>query len=85
LLLELTKEDWSPGTFWNVNLPHLRPDEPEPRIVRCQLEVAPLPLSFRDTGEGLHYDGNYHQRRRGGGSDVDVCFSGNIAVTKLTI
>ena len=85
VLTELLAEPWMPGVFWNVNLPSLSPDEPEPRVVRCPLEAGPLPLSFRHDGDLLHYDGNYHQRPRIAGSDVDVCFAGNIAVTKMVI
>jgi hypothetical protein len=33
----------------------------------------------------MHYDGNYHQRARIAGSDVDVCFAGNIAATKIVL
>jgi 5'-nucleotidase len=76
---------WTPGTFWNVNLPHLEPGSPEPEVVFCPLDVAPLPLSFRADGELLHYDGDYHRRRRETGTDVDVCFTGNIAVTHLAL
>jgi 5'-nucleotidase len=85
ILTELLAEPWTPGAYWNVNLPSLTADEPEPRVIRCPLEPAPLPLSFRDGGDWLHYDGNYHQRQRIPGSDVDVCFAGNIAVTKLVL
>jgi 5'-nucleotidase len=73
------------GTFWNVNLPHLAPGEPDPRVVFCPLEAGPLPLSFRADGDCLHYAGDYHERRRAAGSDVDVCFSGHIAVTALAL
>jgi 5'-nucleotidase len=85
VLADLLKEPWTPGSFWNVNLPSLLPEEPEPRAIRCSLEAGPLPLSFREVDECLHYDGNYHQRARIAGSDVDVCFAGNIAVTRLTL
>lgn len=85
VLEQLLAEPTPPGTFWNVNLPSLLPADPEPRIVRCPLEVAPLPLSFRAGEDHLHYDGNYHERRRGPGSDVDICFAGHIAVTRLSI
>ncbi len=74
-----------PGVFWNVNLPSLRPDEPEPRVVFCPLETGPLPLAFRTESDLYHYDGNYHQRRRQPGSDVDICFGGNIAVTRIAL
>jgi 5'-nucleotidase len=85
VLAELLKEGCTPGTFWNVNLPSLTKDEPEPRVIYCPLESGPLPLSFREHEEGLHYDGNYHARPRIAGSDVDVCFAGHIAVTRLAI
>lgn len=82
LLLDLPIEA---GTFWNVNLPHPDPGDPEPRVVFCPLEAGPLPLCFRADGEHLHYSGNYHERSRQPGSDVDVCFSGNIAVTRVAV
>jgi 5'-nucleotidase len=74
-----------PGRFWNVNLPHPGADEPEPEIVFCPLDAGPLPLVFRADGDSLLYAGNYHERGRQRGSDVDVCFSGNIAVTELAL
>jgi 5'-nucleotidase len=73
------------GGFWNVNLPHLEPGAPDPDVVFCPLDPTPLPLSFRLEGEYRHYDGDYHQRRRERGSDVDVCFGGRIAVTELRL
>src|ERR1043165_5870950 len=50
VLVELHAQPWTPGVFWNVNLPHLALHEPEPRIVHCPLEVGPLPLTFRHDG-----------------------------------
>lgn len=85
VLGQLLKRPWRPGLFWNVNLPHLRADEPEPEIVFCPLETGPLPLSFRQEADVYHYNGNYHQRPRQPGSDVDVCFSGNIAVSQIAL
>lgn len=85
VLAGILAEPHAHGGFWNVNLPHLESTEPEPRVVRCALETGPLPLSFRSDGDLLHYDGNYHQRPRDTGSDVDVCFAGDIAVTRLTV
>lgn len=85
LLRELVNQPWTPGTFWNINLPHLEPDAPEPDVVFCRLDPMPLPLSFREEGEWLHYNGNYHERRREPGADVDVCFRGKIAVSKIAL
>ncbi|MBL8794241.1 MAG: 5'/3'-nucleotidase SurE [Planctomycetia bacterium] len=85
ILRDLLAQPWTPGVFWNINLPHRTPDEPDPEVVYCRLDRGPLPLSFRLEEEHHYYDGNYHQRRREPGADVDVCFSGKIAVTRLTL
>jgi 5'-nucleotidase len=85
LLSELIAQPWTPGTLWSVNLPHLDPGADDPPIVYCPLDPSPLPLSFRRDGEMHFYDGNYHDRARRPGCDVDVCFSGKIAVTRLML
>jgi 5'-nucleotidase len=85
LVRELVAQPWTPGTFWNINLPHLDPDAPPPEVVLCPLDPRPLPLSFREEDGQLIYNGDYHQRPRQAGSDVDVCFSGRIAVTRMTL
>ncbi len=69
------------GSFWNVNLPHLEVGKPEPEIVFCEPSIDPLPIKFRVEGNLYHYKGEYNKRDRAPGTDVDVCFSGNIAVT----
>jgi 5'-nucleotidase len=85
VLRDLMGRKWRPGIFWNINLPHLEPEEPMPKVVFCPLDPTPLPLSFRKEGELFHYDGDYHERRRQPGSDVDVCFRGGIAVTEIAL
>jgi 5'-nucleotidase len=85
LLRDLLAQPWMPGTFWNINLPHLEPDSPDPEVVFCPLDPAPLPLSFRLEGDLWHYNGDYHGRQRKTGTDVDVCFAGKIAVTKIAL
>jgi 5'-nucleotidase len=83
---ELLARPWRRGSFWNVNLPHLGPEEPDPERVYCRLDPTPLPLSYRhEEGGLLHYDGDYHNRRRENGTDVDVCFQGKIAVTRIDL
>lgn len=72
------------GRFWNINLPCCdAPDRPE--LVFCPLDPHPLPVAFRQQDGGLHYEGNYHERLRQPGSDIDVCFSGRIAITQLSL
>jgi 5'-nucleotidase len=82
LLLDLP---WETGTFWNVNLPHLAPDEPDPDLVFCPLDPSPLPLTYRIDGGQAIYIGDYQARARRPQSDVDVCFSGRIAVTLIRV
>ena len=85
VLRDLLARPHEPGTYWNINLPHLEPDATEPKVVFCPLDPSPLPLSFRQEDELWHYAGNYHSRQRQVGSDVDVCFQGKIAVTRLSL
>ena len=85
LLRRLMEQPFELGVFWNINLPHLEPEAPDPEVVFCPLDPQPLPLSFRREGDLLHYDGDYHGRGRASGADVDVCFRGAIAVTRIAL
>ncbi len=85
VLADLLNRELQPGTFWNVNLPHLLPGEPDPEVVFCQPCTKPLPVNYRIEGNEFYYVGEYAKRDRTIGSDVDVCFSGKIAVTQLTV
>ena len=86
VLAELLARTVEPGLFYNVNLPHLGYGTAEPEIVFCNLDPHPLPLSYRHEEGGRHfYNGKYHERQRQRGGDVDVCFSGNIAVTEIRL
>jgi 5'-nucleotidase len=85
ILADLLNRPVTPGLFYNVNLPHLRPGEPDPEVVFCNLDPHPLPLSYRHEADGSYYDGDYHTRRRTPGADVDVCFGGRIAVTAIRL
>ncbi len=85
VLVELFNRPPEPGCFWNVNLPHLLPGEPDPEVVFCSPSTQPLPVKYRVEGEHFYYVGDYASRDRAPGTDVDVCFSGNIAVTQLRL
>jgi 5'/3'-nucleotidase len=85
LLPDLLTQPRPPGSFWNVNLPHLRPDDPDPAVVHCPLDSQPLPVAFRREGDTFVYAGNYHGRPRDAGADVEACFSGRIAVSLLRV
>ena len=86
LLPDLLGRPIEPGLFYNVNLPHLDADAPDPEVIFCPLDPRPLPLSYRHEEDDRHfYDGDYHSRERVAGSDVDVCFGGQIAVTAIRL
>ncbi len=82
--------DGAPCLF-NVNLPHLEDGAPAPRAVFCGLDPGPLNVSYRVSGSREEdvieaiYAGNYHERARHPGRDVDVCFGGHIAVTRIPV
>jgi len=73
------------GAFWNVNFPHLAPDDREPEMVFCPLDPSPLPLAYRVEAGQAVYTGDYQTRARRRGCDVDVCFGGRIAVTLIRV
>ncbi len=85
ILHDLVARPWQPGTFWNVNLPHLPNGAVDPEIVFCSVDRSPLPVSFEIMGGQLTYKGNYHERRRQPGTDIDVCFSGKISVSVVQV
>ncbi len=87
VLHRLLEMPWEPGTFWNVNLPHLDADASAPEVVFCPVDPSPLPLDFRFNHDGgeAHYSGDYQSRIRAPGTDVDVCFGGRIAVSLVRL
>lgn len=86
VIKQLLETQLAPHSYWNVNLPHLLADAaPHPEIVFCEQAKQPLPLEFKVDGDRLTYAGNYASRDRTPNSDVDVCFSGKIAVTQISI
>ncbi len=85
VLNNLIDRPYKPGFYWNVNLPYVEPDAPDPELVFCQPCTQPLPSDFRIEGDDFYYCGNYGERKRDRGSDVDVCLSGNIAITQLSL
>ena len=85
VLADLMNRSPEVGTYWNINLPHLEPGDPDPEVVFCQPSTQPLPVNYRVEGDDYYYVGKYAQRDRTSGTDVDVCFAGKIAVTKLRL
>ena len=83
VLERLLAQGLEQGTMWNINLPCVTADAPSPESACCDLDVSPLGVAFREEDGKLHYCGEYRKRPRMAGRDVDVCFGGRIAVTRL--
>jgi 5'-nucleotidase len=83
VLARVLDQPFIEGTFWNVNLPHLTPEDPAPKIVFCPVDPSPLPLGFMTHDGKIHYAGDYHNRKRVEGTDVAVCFGGDISVSRV--
>lgn len=81
----LRDEPLAPGEFWNVNFPHLPTHADEPEIVFCQVDTTPFEMRFEEVDGSYIFSGRYHERPRTPGRDIDVCFSGGIAVSRLTV
>jgi 5'-nucleotidase len=91
LVAEFMRVRLEDGEYWNVNLPHLPPGDlpPPPRIMAAPCR-APLLVSFDSTevapGRYQHlYSARYENRPAESGSDVAVCFGGEIAVSRLRV
>lgn len=75
-----------PKSFWNVNLPYRASlSDPLPQIVFCEPSCDPLSIDYRLEDNELVYAGVYRDRSRAPGTDVDVCFNGDIAITLLKV
>jgi 5'-nucleotidase len=74
-----------PGTFWNVNFPHIATDSPDPEVVFCPLDPSPLPLRYQIEPDHVVYVGDYQSRPRVADCDVAVCFGGRIAITRISL
>ena len=85
VLADLQQEPIQAGSFWNVNLPHLAPEAPDPDRIFCPLSREPLPTAYRFDGEFFHYIGEYAKRDRAPGTDVDICLSGHISISLLQL
>ncbi|MGQ4648785.1 5'/3'-nucleotidase SurE [Lyngbya aestuarii] len=85
VLADLLNRPLTPASFWNVNLPHLEAGSPDPEIVFCEASTQPLQVKYRVEGNEYYYEGEYAKRDRAPGTDVDLCFSGKIAVTQIQL
>lgn len=54
-------------------------------VVRCAPDFSQLPVEYIQDGWSFRYNGSYHQRPRRAGGDIDVCFSGHVAVSWIRL
>lgn len=91
VLGELLAEPLADGQFWNVNYPHLPAGPMElPERVACHPCRAPLNVSYESTVVTPEvtshlYSATYASRPAEPGSDVAVCFGGQVAVSRLRV
>jgi 5'-nucleotidase len=85
VLAELLKKDLAPGQFWNVNLPSPLYAEKKVPLQVCPRDRHAHTYRFVEKKGLYHYQGNIHDRARSAGSDVDVCLSGKITITRMEI
>jgi len=85
ILPRLVEETLEAGQLLNVNLPHLEGEEVKLEVVETKPEMGPLPVAFSNSEQGYQYTGAYGDRPNAEGSDVHVCFSGRISLSRLNI
>jgi len=84
VLKELWQRRLETQRFWSVNLPDGDTDSNQVRMVDTFPEPKHLHVNFRVEEEAYRYSGNYRNRPRTHGSDVDVCFGGAISISKVS-
>lgn len=88
MLRSLIEEPLAAGEFWNVNFPHIEPGPSAlPDVTRCVPARSPLRVEYKAEADGtqFHYTGVYASRPQDAGSDVEACFGGRVAVSRLSI
>lgn len=84
-LASLLQEPLAAGQFWNINLPSPITANAPLTHRMCPLDKHPHRYRYVEDEGAYRYQGIIHDRPRTAGSDVDVCFGGMIAVTRMEI
>lgn len=85
LLPRIMQAPHVPGQFWNINLPSPLTAGAKVAHRFCPLDKHPHNYRYRKEDQHYHYEGVIHDRPRTRDSDVDVCFSGSISITRMTV
>ena len=80
------------GSYLNINLPDFCDHDEVPQfeiVDPCPLDRSPMPVTYRtvhsEEGASFEYAGKYRDRLREPGSDIDVCFSQGVSVTRIEL
>jgi 5'-nucleotidase len=86
VIRKILEEQSSELQYWNVNFPSLAETNGHvPDIVNCPLDAAPIPVAYLEQDGEYRYHGRYALRPRTQGADVDVCFGGKIALSRIKL
>lgn len=88
VLRQVLGSEAAPGDFWNANLPD--PTGPESRdapteIIECPVDPSASAIGYERTPAGVRWKADYHSRPRRTHHDVDVCFGGRVALTRIRV
>lgn len=81
---QLTARPLAAGQLYNVNLP-FAPESDDPEVVLTSPDPSPHDVHYTAVDGGFKYAGIFLNRPRQTGLDIDVVFSGKIAVSILTV
>ncbi|MET0344466.1 MAG: 5'/3'-nucleotidase SurE [Polyangiales bacterium] len=84
VIRQLTARPLASGQLYNVNLP-FAPESDEPEVVLTGPDPSPHDVHFTAVDGGFQYAGVFLNRPRQPGLDIEVVFSGKIAVSILTV
>ena len=85
VLGEVLGEEHRPGEYWSANFPDPPAGQGSDEIVHCELDAGPGSIAYQRSGPHYAWAADYHERPRRPGLDVDVCFGGRIALTRLRL
>ena len=85
ILEMLLDHELLPKHFWNINFPHPPHEHPSLGHAFCDVDAGPLSVDYEHNGSHYIYTGNYHERPRQEGRDVDVCFGGKVAISMIPL
>ena len=86
VLKQLMRRPLPARCFWNVNLPAEYGELGRiPDIVFCPIDPHPLPVAYEKIDGAFHFRSIYQNRQKRLGADVDICFSGRVAVSLVSL